>query len=98
VSQAGFTFIGPSPAAMQIMGSKTSARRAAIEAGVPIVPGTVEPLRSLAEAERTALELGYPVMLKASAGGGGKGMRLVGSSEELRSAFDNAKSEAAAAF
>ena len=98
VAEAGLTFIGPSPAAMRTMGSKTSARRAAIEAGVPIVPGTVEPLRSLAEAERTALEFGYPVMLKASAGGGGKGMRLVGSSEELRSAFDNAKSEAAAAF
>ncbi len=98
VAVAGLTFIGPSPAAMKIMGSKTSARRAAVEAGVPIVPGTVEPLRSLAEAERTAHEFGYPVMLKASAGGGGKGMRLVGSSEELRSAFDNAKSEAAAAF
>jgi len=98
VEEAGLTFIGPGPVAMQTMGSKTGARRAAVEAGVPIVPGTVEPLRSLAEAERTAHEFGYPVMVKASAGGGGKGMRLVESSEELRSAFDNAKSEAAAAF
>jgi acetyl-CoA carboxylase biotin carboxylase subunit len=98
VADAGITFIGPSPEAMRVMGSKTSARRAAVEAGVPIVPGTVEPLKSLAEAERTAHEFGYPVMLKASAGGGGKGMRLVNGSDELRSAFDNAKTEAAAAF
>ena len=59
------------------MGSKTSARRAAVEAGVPIVPGTVEPLKSLGEAESSREQFGYPVMLKASAGGGGKGMRLV---------------------
>ena len=81
-----------------MMGSKTSARRAALEAGVPIVPGTVEALKSIAEAESTAEQFGYPVMLKAAAGGGGKGMRLVESSKEMRSAFDNAKSEAAAAF
>lgn len=98
VADAGLTFIGPTPAAMRVMGSKTSARRAAIEAGVPIVPGTVEALRSLSEAERTAQQFGYPVMLKASAGGGGKGMRLVVSPDELRSAFENAKSEAAGAF
>jgi len=98
VSEAGLTFIGPSPAAMRVMGSKTSARRAAVAAGVPIVPGTVEALKSLAEAERTAQEFGYPVMLKASAGGGGKGMRLVPAADELRSAFENAKSEAAGAF
>ncbi len=98
VSEAGLIFIGPNPAAMQVMGSKTSARRAAVEAGVPIVPGTVDPLKSLGEAERLAHEFGYPVMLKAAAGGGGKGMRLVASPDELRSAFDNAKSEAASAF
>ncbi|HAF23959.1 MAG TPA: acetyl-CoA carboxylase biotin carboxylase subunit [Blastocatellia bacterium] len=98
VTAAGLAFIGPNPAAIQIMGSKTSARRAAVAAGVPIVPGTVEPLSSVAEAERTAEQFGYPVMLKAAAGGGGKGMRLVASANELRSAFDNAKSEAAAAF
>jgi acetyl-CoA carboxylase biotin carboxylase subunit len=98
VTDTGLIFIGPRAEAMRVMGSKTSARRAAVEAGVPIVPGTVEPLQSLAEAEATAKQFGYPVMLKASAGGGGKGMRLVTSSTELRSAFDNAKSEAAAAF
>lgn len=98
VAEAGLIFIGPGAEAMHIMGSKTSARRAAQEAGVPIVPGTVEPLKSLAEAQAMAEKFGYPVMLKASAGGGGKGMRQVASAGELRSAFDNAKSEAAAAF
>src|ERR1041385_5797414 len=77
VTAAGLTFIGPSAEAMEIMGSKTSARRAAVEAGVPIVPGTVEPLQSWTEANATAEKFGYPVMLKAAAGGGGKGMRLV---------------------
>lgn len=98
VAEAGLAFIGPNPAAIEIMGSKTSARRAAVEAGVPIVPGTVEPLNSLAEAKELAEQFGYPVMLKASAGGGGKGMRQVESFAELRSGFDNAKSEAASAF
>jgi acetyl-CoA carboxylase biotin carboxylase subunit len=98
VTEAGLIFIGPGADAMEIMGSKTSARRAAVEARVPIVPGTVDPLDSLGDAKKIAEQLGYPVMLKASAGGGGKGMRLVASVEELQSAFDNAKSEAAAAF
>jgi acetyl-CoA carboxylase biotin carboxylase subunit len=98
VAEAGLIFIGPGVEAMRVMGSKTSARSAAVAAGVPIVPGTVAPLNSLAEAEVTAKQFGYPVMLKASAGGGGKGMRLVTSPGELRSAFDNAKSEAASAF
>src|SRR5687767_4285360 len=98
VTDAGLTFIGPDSTAMKIMGSKTSARRAAVEAGVPIVPGTVEPLNSLDEARKVAEQFGYPVMLKASAGGGGKGMRLVASFDELQSAFDSAKSEAASAF
>lgn len=98
VASASMTFIGPPVEAMEIMGSKTSARRAAIEAGVPIVPGTVAALTSFDEASRTAEEFGYPVMLKASAGGGGKGMRLVSDREELRSAFETAQTEAAAAF
>jgi len=97
-SQAGFTFIGPAPRAMEIMGSKTSARRAVIDAGVPIVPGTTEPLESFDEALSTAGQIGYPVMLKAAAGGGGKGMRQVASESELASAFETARSEAAAAF
>lgn len=98
VVDAGLVFIGPGADAMRIMGSKTSARRAAVDAGVPIVPGTVEPLASVEEADAVARQFGYPVMLKASAGGGGKGMRLVTSQDELRSSFENAKSEAAAAF
>jgi acetyl-CoA carboxylase, biotin carboxylase subunit len=98
VTDAGLTFVGPGPEAMEIMGSKTSARRAAVTAGVGIVPGTVAPLSSLAEAEQVASKFGYPVMLKASAGGGGKGMRLVVAAAELRSSFENAQAEAAAAF
>lgn len=98
VCDAGLVFVGPTAEAMAIMGSKTSARRAAVEAGVPIVPGTVEPLSSFAQTKETSAELGYPVMLKAAAGGGGKGMRLVRSYDELLSAFENAQSEAAGAF
>ena len=98
VAKAGLTFIGPPAEAMEVMGSKTSARRAAVAAGVAIVPGTVEALNSFAEAEKTAKEFGYPVMLKAAAGGGGKGMRLVSDAHELRSAFETAQTEAAAAF
>jgi acetyl-CoA carboxylase biotin carboxylase subunit len=98
VAAAGLTFIGPTPEAMEIMGSKTSARRAAVAAGVPIVPGTVDPLPSLEEARAAAEKFGYPVMLKAAAGGGGKGMRLVTGGADLRSAFETAQAEAAAAF
>jgi acetyl-CoA carboxylase biotin carboxylase subunit len=98
VKAAGLIFIGPTPEAMEVMGSKTSARRAAIAAGVPIVPGTTEPLKSLAAARDTAAELGYPVMLKAAAGGGGKGIRQVAAESELHSALETAKSEADAAF
>jgi acetyl-CoA carboxylase, biotin carboxylase subunit len=98
VTSAGLIFIGPSAEAMDLMGSKTSARRVAVESGVPIVPGTVDALGSFEEARKTAEEFGYPVMLKAAAGGGGKGMRLVTSSDELRSAFETAQTEAAAAF
>ena len=98
VKEAGLVFIGPPDEAMRVMGSKTTARRAAVDAGVPIVPGTVDPISTIGEAERLAEQFGYPVMLKASAGGGGKGMRLVTTAKELRSAYDNAKSEAASAF
>src|SRR5437660_222435 len=97
-SSAGLTFIGPSPNAMEIMGSKTSARRAAVEAGVPVVPGTTESLESYEAARSTAAEFGYPVMLKAAAGGGGKGMRQVAQESELLSAFETAQSEALSAF
>jgi len=98
VTSAGIVFIGPAPEAMEAMGGKISARKIAINAGVPVVPGTTEPLASFEQAQKTAEEVGYPVMLKASAGGGGKGMRLVDEEKDLRSAFDNARSEALAGF
>src|SRR5215207_8887393 len=98
VVEAGLVFIGPSPEAMELMGSKTSARRAAEAAGAPVVPGTNTPLESVEEARATAARVGYPVMLKAAAGGGGKGMRLVADESEMPSAFDTARSEAASAF
>ena len=98
VSAAGITFVGPPPEAMESMGGKISARKIAIEAGVPVVPGTTEPLASFADAKTVAGEMGYPVMLKASAGGGGKGMRLVADESELKSALETAQSEARASF
>lgn len=98
VAAAGLVFIGPSPEAIELMGSKTNARRAAIAAGAPVVPGTTEPLGSTDDARATAARFGYPVMLKAAAGGGGKGMRLVASEDEIAPAFEAAQSEALAAF
>jgi acetyl-CoA carboxylase biotin carboxylase subunit len=97
-ADAGIIFIGPPPAVMELMGSKTNARRAAMAAGAPVVPGTTEPLQSVEEARETASRFGYPVMLKAAAGGGGKGMRLVASEDDLQSAYETARSEAQSAF
>ena len=98
VNNEGITFIGPSPEAMEAMGGKISARKIAIEAKVPVVPGTTEPLTSAEDALETAREFGFPVMLKASAGGGGKGMRLVEIETDLKNALDAAQSEALASF
>jgi acetyl-CoA carboxylase biotin carboxylase subunit len=98
VARAGLVFIGPPAEVMELMGSKTSARRAAIAAGAPAVPGTTSALGSFEEARATAASIGYPLMLKAAAGGGGKGMRLVAAEAELASAFEAAQSEAASAF
>lgn len=98
VAKAGITFIGPPPEAMEGLGGKMSARKIAIAAGVPVVPGTTEPLGSYDEAKEVAASMGYPVMLKASAGGGGKGMRLVLDEAELKSALENAQAEAKASF
>lgn len=98
VTKAGITFIGPPPEAMEGMGGKMSARKIAIDAGVPVVPGTTEPLTSFEDARDTANKFGYPVMLKASAGGGGKGMRLVMDESELKSALENSQAEALASF
>jgi acetyl-CoA carboxylase, biotin carboxylase subunit len=98
VTESGLTFIGPPPEAMESMGGKISSRKIAIAAGVPVVPGTTEPLRSYEEAAEIAASFGYPIMLKASAGGGGKGMRLVENESELRSALEGASAEAKASF
>jgi acetyl-CoA carboxylase, biotin carboxylase subunit len=97
-AQAGLTFVGPPAAAMRQVGSKTAARRLARETGVPMVPGTIEPVASDAEAARAAGEIGYPVMLKAAMGGGGKGMRLVRRADDLPEALRAARAEAGAAF
>jgi acetyl-CoA carboxylase, biotin carboxylase subunit len=95
---AGLTFVGPPPSAIRAMGDKTAARRIARELQVPMVPGTLAALESVAEARAVAREVGYPVMLKAAMGGGGKGMRLVASESELEGALRMARGEAVAAF
>ncbi|HEV2021915.1 MAG TPA: acetyl-CoA carboxylase biotin carboxylase subunit [Terriglobales bacterium] len=96
-AQAGLKFIGPGAAAMEQMGSKTRARQTVAAAGVPLVPGSGT-LRSVQEAESAAEKLGYPVLVKAAAGGGGKGMRRVREPAEMRSAYQAAESEALGAF
>jgi acetyl-CoA carboxylase biotin carboxylase subunit len=98
VEHAGLVLIGPPASSMRIMGTKTRARVAAESTGATVVPGTTSPVATVEEAVATAARLGYPIMLKATAGGGGKGMRLVGSPEEIESAFSLATSEAAASF
>src|SRR3954471_5658660 len=95
---AGIVFIGPPAESMELMGSKTRARQAMQKAGIPFVPGSAGGIPTAAEAEKIGALIGYPVMLKAAAGGGGKGMRLVRSATELRSAFEGASSEALRAF
>jgi acetyl-CoA carboxylase biotin carboxylase subunit len=96
--EAGIDFIGPRSETIALMGEKTSARREAVAAGIPVVPGTLEPLADEEELAREAERIGYPVMLKAAAGGGGKGLRLVASPAELRQALARARSEARGAF
>jgi acetyl-CoA carboxylase, biotin carboxylase subunit len=95
---AGVKFIGPTAAAMDAMGSKTRARQAMERAGVRFVPGTSRGLESVEQAGQIAARIGYPIMLKAAAGGGGKGMRLVHAPEELKSALEGARSEAERSF
>jgi acetyl-CoA carboxylase, biotin carboxylase subunit len=95
---AGLKFIGPTARAMEMMGSKTRARQEMEKAGVPFVPGTSRGLESAEEGEQIAERIGYPVMLKAAAGGGGKGMRLVHNRQDLRSALEAAQSEAQRSF
>ena len=94
----GIKFIGPTPDMINSMGDKITAKETMIKAGVPVVPGGEGLLESVAHAKSTAKEVGYPVILKATAGGGGKGMRVVWEESEIEKAFDNAKTEAAASF
>jgi len=96
--ERGFVFIGPSAEAMQQMGSKASARRIAEAAGVPVVPGVDGAGLSVAALQQTAAEMGFPVLIKASAGGGGKGMRVVWSASEFADAVQAAQREAKSAF
>ncbi|RDV82981.1 acetyl-CoA carboxylase biotin carboxylase subunit [Ammonifex thiophilus] len=97
-STCGLTFIGPPVEALEKMGSKALARKTVAEAGVPVVPGSEEVITDVKEALRLAAELGYPVLIKASAGGGGRGMRVVHTPAELEKALAAAQSEAEAAF
>ena len=97
-ADAGITFVGPSDAAMERLGSKTAARELAYRAGVPMVPGVREAIPQLEAARRIGGEIGYPILLKAVAGGGGKGMRVVASANELPGAWRDAASEALNAF
>ncbi len=94
----GLTFIGPPPAALALFGDKIRARLLAQSLAIPIVPGSTTPLTSPDEAAELALALGYPIMLKAAAGGGGRGMRAVERAEEMAESFDRCRSEARAAF
>jgi len=98
VAEAGLVFVGPPAAAIRAMGNKTEARRRMQVAGVPIIPGLTRPLDGADAAQREAARIGYPVMLKAVSGGGGKGMRVVGSADEVAAAFRAATREAVKAF
>ncbi|TCW41713.1 pyruvate carboxylase [Laceyella sacchari] len=97
-AEEGIVFIGPSPEHIQMFGDKVDARAMAIQAGIPVIPGTPEPIQSLDEAREFAEQHGFPIILKAAAGGGGRGMRVVRTSEELEEAFERARSEAKSAF
>jgi acetyl-CoA carboxylase biotin carboxylase subunit len=97
-TDCGFTFIGPKPDAISKMGNKSVAKETMRAAGVPVIPGSEGIVSTIEEARETVAKIGVPVMLKASAGGGGKGMRLVSTMEELEQAFNTARGEAEAAF
>jgi pyruvate carboxylase len=96
--KAGITFVGPTPQLLQLLGDKTAARGLAISAGVPVLPGTEKPVESIDEAKKIAGEIGYPVMVKAAMGGGGRGMRVVPDPSELEARLEEAQGEAKSAF
>ena len=95
---AGITFIGPAPDTLALFGDKIRARAFAVELGIPVVPGSPESVQNVEAAVEAAARIGYPVILKASAGGGGRGMRMVAAADDLSAAFERCASEAAAAF
>jgi acetyl-CoA carboxylase biotin carboxylase subunit len=96
--EAGIVFIGPTPEVIEGLGNKNQARKLMTSAGLPVVPGTEDPVPDVEEAVQAAATIGYPVLIKASGGGGGRGMRKVASESELRQAFPQARSESLAAF
>jgi pyruvate carboxylase len=96
--KAGITFVGPTPSLLEQLGDKTAARKLAAAAGVPVLPGTEEPVKSSAEAHKIAGEIGYPIIVKASTGGGGRGMRVVHDATELDARLEEAQGEARSAF
>jgi acetyl-CoA carboxylase biotin carboxylase subunit len=98
IGECQLTFIGPTPESIRLMGNKAVARETAKKAGVPILPGSDGPVRSVEEATEVARAIGFPVILKASAGGGGRGMRICGDESALQSAYETARSEAERAF
>lgn len=98
VKEAGLTFVGPSPEAMDIMGNKLSAKAAAMKYNIPMVPGTEEAIQDINEARKRAVEVGFPILIKAAAGGGGKGMRIVENEESFGEQMQRAVSEATSAF
>lgn len=98
VERSGLIFIGPSSGSIAVMGNKLAAKKAVAAYGVPLVPGTAEPVTDVEKAKRIASEIGYPVLLKASAGGGGKGMRIVERESEFDSQMERAISEATSSF
>jgi pyruvate carboxylase len=97
-ANAGITFIGPTPELLELLGDKTAARRLAASAGVPVLPGTEQAVKTIAEARAIAQEIGYPVIVKASMGGGGRGMRVVQDASQLEARLEEAQSEARSAF
>lgn len=98
VTEAGLIFIGPSSESIEVMGDKLAAKRAVSAFDIPMVPGINEPIEDIEEAKKLANEIGYPVLIKASAGGGGKGMRVVEKEEELQGSMERAISEAKSSF
>ena len=98
VGEHGITFVGPTPAHIRLMGDKIAAKQAVLEVGIPCVPGSDGEVYTFEDAERWAKEIGYPVLIKAAAGGGGRGMKVARSKEEIHEAFDTARTEAEASF